>query len=139
MTLSITIPQKASNADYEAVLRPLHEYNVSRAGNPNIRPVVLLLTDEAGTGVGGLWGQIAYDWLVIELLAVPEKYRGAGFGKTLMDQAEEIAKSDGCIGIWLDTFEFQSCEFYAKLGYETFGILDDHPVGQRRFFLQKRI
>ena len=138
MTLRITMLEETTEADYQAVLGPLHAYNISRAGDPNIKPVALLLTDDAGARVGGLWGQIAYNWLVIELLSVPEEYRGAGFGKALMERADEIAQSNDCIGIWLDTFEFQAFEFYAKLGFETFGVLDDHPVGQKRLFLQKR-
>lgn len=138
MTLRITMLEKTTEADYQAVLSPLHAYNVGRAGDPGIETVALLLTDETGVSVGGLWGQIAYNWLVIELLSVPEEYRGAGLGRTLMERANEIAQSRDCIGIWLDTFEFQAFEFYTKLGFETFGVLDDHPLGQKRFFLRKR-
>ena len=54
MTLRLTIPEVPSNADRAAVLAPLHAYNVSRAGDPQIRPVAILLTDEAGNHVGGL-------------------------------------------------------------------------------------
>lgn len=138
MTLRITMSAKPSEADYQAILKPLHEYNIDRAGDPNIRPVALLLTDETGNTVGGLWGQIAYDWFVIELLSVPAECRGTGLGRALMAQADEVAQSNDCIGIWLDTFEFQAFEFYIKLGFETFGVLDDHPVGKNRFFLRKR-
>lgn len=138
MTLRIIMSDKTSEADYQAILKPLHDHNISRAGDPVIRPVALLLTDEAGTSVGGLWGQIAYDWLVIELLSVPEAHRGGGFGRALMARADDIAKSSDCVGIWLDTFEFQAFGFYEKLGFETFGVLEDHPMGRKRFFLQKR-
>jgi GNAT superfamily N-acetyltransferase len=74
----------------------------------------------------------------VELLAVPEEHRGAGYGIRLMEQAERIARVNECIGLWLDTYEFQARGFYEKLGFEVFGTLDDHPVGQRRFFLRKR-
>jgi len=56
-----------------------------------------------------------------------------------MEQAETIAREAGCTGIWLDTYEFQARGFYEKLGYTLFGTLDDYPVGQRRFFMQKRL
>jgi len=139
MTLRINAPQDSSDADYEAILKPLHAYNISHAGDPCIRPVALLLTDDAGNHVGGLWGQCAYDWLCIEILAVPEAHRGRGYGKALVEQAEDIARSNNCIGIWLDTFEFQASGFYEKLSFELFGTLEDHPVGQKRFFLRKRL
>jgi len=137
MTLRITIPDDPTAADRDAVLAPLRAYNVRRGGDP--RPVAVLLTNEAGEHVGGLWGKCAYDWLFVELLAVPEDHRGENQGTALMERAECIARSNGCIGVWLDTYEFQAKGFYEKLGYELFGTLDDHPVGQRRFFLRKRI
>jgi len=137
MTLRTTVPDHPSEADREAVLAPLRAYNVSRAGDAQIRPVAVLLTDEGGEQVGGLWGRCAYDWLFVELLAVPAEHRGGGYGRSLMQQAEAIARTNGCVGIWLDTYEFQACGFYEKLGFEMFGTLDDHPVGFRRFFLRK--
>lgn len=139
MTLLIKQSQKPCDADYEAIFRPLHAHNISCAGDPCIRPIALLLTDEAGNDVGGLWGQCAYNWLVIELLAVPLEHRGRNYGKCLMEQAEDIARLNGCIGVWLDTFEFQATGFYEKLGFEVFGTLDDHPVGQKRVILRKRL
>lgn len=138
MTLHITIPDTPSQADRAAVVAPLRAYNISRAGDPLIRPVAVLLTNELGDHVGGLWGRCAYDWLFVELLAVPEEHRGGGYGKSLMQRGEEIARADGCIGIWLDTYEFQARGFYEKLGFDIFGTLDDHPIGQKRYFLQKR-
>lgn len=54
MSLHITKPDHPSEADREAILTPLRAYNISRAGDPQIRPVALLLTDEHGDHVGGL-------------------------------------------------------------------------------------
>ncbi|MEN3974715.1 GNAT family N-acetyltransferase [Emcibacter sp. SYSU 3D8] len=139
MALRITIPETPSEADREAVLAPLRAYNISRSGDPRIRPVALLLTDEQGDHVGGLWGKIAYDWLFVELLAVPEAHRGKRYGAALMEQAESIARASGCTGIWLDTYEFQARGFYEKLGFQVFGTLEDHPAGQKRYFLRKHL
>jgi GNAT superfamily N-acetyltransferase len=139
MRLRITLPDNPSEADREAILAPLRAYNICKAGDPRVRPVSVLLTDEGGNHVGGLWGKCAYDWLFVELLAVPEQNRGENHGKALMEQAEGIARTNGCIGIWLDTYEFQARGFYEKLGFEVFGELNDHPIGQKRFFLRKRL
>jgi len=138
MTLRITIPEHPSEAHRDAVLAPLRAYNIDRAGDPRFRPIAVMLTNEAGDHLGGLWGRCAYDWLFVELLAVPEDHRGKSYGKTLMEQAEGIARANDCIGIWLDTYEFQARGFYEKLGFEIFGTLEDHPIGQKRFFLCKR-
>lgn len=97
-----------------------------------------LLTDEHGAHIGGLWSKCAYDWLFVELLVVPEEYRGGYYGKSLMSQAEGIARANGYIGLWLNTYEFQARGFYENQGFEVFGTLDGHPIGQKRFFLRKR-
>jgi GNAT superfamily N-acetyltransferase len=125
--------------DRVAILAPLIEFNLRNASPPNLRPLALLLKDQQGNTTGGLWGRTAYDWLFVELLAVPETSRGQGVGAALIRRAEEIAAERGCIGVWLDTFAFQARGFYEKLGYSVFGQLDDHPKGSARYFLSKRL
>lgn len=138
MSLRITIPKDPSETDRQAVGTPLRAYNLSHGGEPRIRPIAILLTNDDGEHVGGLWGKTIYDWLFVEWLAVPEEHRGKSLGRALIQEAENIARASNCVGIWLDTFEFQARGFYEKLGFEVFGTLEDHPVGQRRFFLRKR-
>jgi GNAT superfamily N-acetyltransferase len=139
MALTISIPENPSAEDREAVLAPLRAYNESHAGPPRVEPVAILLTNDDGETVGGLWGKTAYDWLFVEFLAVPEASRGQDLGTALMREAEGVARARGCCGIWLDTFAFQARGFYEKLGFSVFGTLEDHPVGSRRFFLSKRL
>jgi len=86
-----------------------------------------------------MWGATVYGWLFTQLLVVPEHLRGGGIGKELMMQAEREAISRGCHSAWLDTFEFQARGFYEKLGYVSFGELQNYPIGFSRFFLQKSL
>lgn len=140
MTLRITIPDQPSAADCDAVRAVLLPYNLQNGGDFGFRQIALRLTDEDDQSVdGGLWGKIVYDWMFVELLAVPEQSRGQGLGRALMQEAEQMARAHGCVGIWLDTYAFQARGFYEKLGFTLFGTIEDHPVGQRRFFLQKRL
>jgi hypothetical protein len=37
----------------------------------------------------------------------------------------------------LDTFDWQTKEFYLKHGYEVFGVLDDCPPGHKRYYMKK--
>lgn len=138
MAFRLTEPDEPTQADRDAVLAPLRAYNRAQAGDAKTRPVVILVSADNGATEGGLWGRIGYDWLFVELLVVPEVARGTGLGRQLMDRAEAIARDAGCAGVWLDTYEFQARGFYEKLGYDVFGTLEDHPVGQRRYFLKKR-
>jgi GNAT superfamily N-acetyltransferase len=119
------------------ILAPLIEYNTSQAGPGNGKPLVIVLRDGDEQVVGGLWGYTGYDWLFTQLLVVPESYRGTGIGSKIMAMAEAEACSRGCIGAWLDTFEFQARGFYERIGYECFAELPNYPSGYSRFFMKK--
>lgn len=122
----------------DAILDLLLDYNDRAAGPSGYEPVAILLRDpQAGTIVGGLWGQLAYDWLFVELLVVAEPLRGLGHGSKLLREAERIAVSRDAVGVWLDTYSFQARGFYEKLGYALFGELPDHPRGGARYFMRK--
>jgi GNAT superfamily N-acetyltransferase len=99
----------------------------------------LLLKDSVGKADGGLTARIGFGWMFVELLFVPERLRGQGMGRQLMEKAEDVAREHGCIGIWLDTFTFQAPSFYQKLGYIVFGEIENYPPGSSRFFLHKHL
>jgi GNAT superfamily N-acetyltransferase len=122
----------------ELILAGLASFNVTQAGPGGHRPICFLVRDEESGAVGGLWGTTAYDWLIVELLFVPESLRGRGTGAALIRRAEEEARRRGCIGAWLDTFSFQARGFYERLGYELSGRIPDHPIGGARYFMMKR-
>ena len=66
---------------------------------------------------------------------MPEDLRGQGVGTRAHAARRGLGRAtQGLIGIWLDTFEFQARGFYEKLGFTVFGTLEDHPVGSRRYF-----
>jgi GNAT superfamily N-acetyltransferase len=115
-------------------------YNESKTGPSGFAPLALTLNDPAtGTLIGGLWGRTVYDWLFVELLFVPESMRGQGIGSALLRRAEETALARECIGVCLDSFDFQAPDFYRKLGYEEFAALDSPRRGFKRHFLAKRL
>jgi ribosomal protein S18 acetylase RimI-like enzyme len=96
-----------------------------------------LSRDEAGALRAGVMGTVSWGWLFVEAVWVSEALRGRGVGRTLMEAAERHARDCGCHSVWLDTFQAQ--DFYLRLGYETFGVLDDYPRGQRRAFMRKAL
>ncbi|HVJ52007.1 MAG TPA: GNAT family N-acetyltransferase [Aliidongia sp.] len=138
MNYELVILEQPGPEDREAILAPLVRYNQQKAPAVRAEPLVISVRGADGQAMGGLWGRTGYDWLFIELLVVPEALRGQKVGTTIMRQAEAIARERGCIGAWLDTFEFQARGFYEKLGYRVFGEIGDYPRGSARYFLQKR-
>ena len=139
MTLRIERSQNPTDEEREAILTPLRAYNEAQAGPPNAQLLALLIRDDNGEILGGLYGRFFYQWLFIELLSVPEQARGQGMGSKLMQMAEDLAREKECVGIWLDTFDFQAPEFYKRLGYSELGQIADYPPGHKRFFFQKRL
>lgn len=135
--ITTRIIAEPTEADHGAILNPLLAFNQSKTGDDRYRPLAITLSDEAGQVVGGLWAKSYYDWLFVELLFVPETLRGRRLGSGLLRQAEDWARNEGCIGIWLDTFTFQAPGFYEKQGYILFGAIGDYPRGHRRMFFHK--
>lgn len=136
----IVVPETPSDQDRAAVLNALIAHNEKAAGPSGFQQVCVLVEDPAtGVAIGGLWGRITYDWLFVELLALPESSRHAGLGSEVLTRAEAIARDRGCAGVWLDTYTFQAPDFYRKHGYVLFGSIADHPRGSQRLFFQKML
>jgi GNAT superfamily N-acetyltransferase len=137
MPIKMETANPASDADHDAIFRPLLAFNETRA-TADYEPFAIRLRDDAGDIVGGLFARRFYRWLFVELLFVPDAARRMGLGSTMLLQAEQYAREKGCVGVWLDTFSFQAPNFYPKLGFTRFGALEDYPPGSTRFFFQKR-
>ncbi len=137
--VDIALKLNPDQAEVDAVVNGLIAYNRAAYEGPSgWQPVAFFLRGEAGEVTGGLSGYALFDWLFVQFLHVPEVLRGRGVGTELMNQAEAWSRERGLIGMWLDTFDFQARPFYEKLGFETFGTLDDHPIGGHRYFMSKR-
>lgn len=135
----VSVEPNALQQDVESVQSGLRTYNVAFIGDPNEKPVQVFLRDGEGNVVGGLLGHIKWRWMYIAKLWIAESSRGEGHGASLMVAAEEYARQMGCIGSYLDTFEYQARPFYEKLGYKVFGTLEDYPPEYRQFYLSKRL
>lgn len=139
MTLRIELSKNATAEEREAILTPLRAYNAAKAGATVSEQIALLVRNDSDEILGGLYGRVFYQWFFIELLSVPELARGQGMGSKLMQMAEDLAREKKCVGMWLDTFEFQAPEFYRKCGYSEIGHIADYPPGYKHFFFQKRL
>lgn len=127
-------------ATREAVIAGLSAHNASRVGPRNGEPLALSLRDEAGIIVGGLIGELKWQWLHVDLLWIDESQRGAGHGEGLMALAEATARDHGARGVYLSTMSIQAPGFYPKLGYKPCGEMADYPVaGQTLFHFAKAL
>jgi GNAT superfamily N-acetyltransferase len=137
--LHIVFEPYASDTLKQFVINGVDNHNIAAAGDSAYYPVALFLKDEREEVLGGLLGQIWGRWLHVTYLWVAEPARKKGNATKLMTAAEQYAVERGCIGVFLDTFSFQARPLYEKLGYEVFGVLEDHPPGHSQFFMKKRL
>ena len=108
MTPEILVTDTPGEVAYDTILWGIRTYNESQTGPGGHRLLAVLVKDEDGKPLGGLWGTTGWQWLFVHLLWLPEKLRGAGLGRDLLRRAEAEAVARGCGNVWLDTFSFQA-------------------------------
>ena len=136
--ISLKIHDKPDVAHKKLLLGLLIEYNNAAVGDRCWKSLFVAV-EENNKVIGGLWGRTSNLWLVVELMIIPEPYRGRGHGKELMLRAEKLAIKRGCQNSWLDSYSYQAPNFYKSLGYEPFGKLENFPSGHNRVFMKKTL
>lgn len=131
--------EKPEDAAWGVIGQGLDAFNIQIAGDYNFQRVCFALQTSDNTIVGGVLGELFWDWFHIDLLWIPEELRGHGYGHQLLLKIEEEAQKRGAKNIFLDTFSFQAPEFYKKHGYQIFGELKDFPPGHQRYFFTKQL
>jgi len=126
--------------DLKRIDRGLHEFDASFLGESVIMDydkLAVFARDEEGNVIGGLHGELVWEWFYIKTMWVEDDYRGYAIGTRLLSMAEEAAASRGFHKVHLETTGFQALGFYLKNGYEVFGKLEGKPTGTTWYFLKK--
>ena len=129
--------EKPEESAWGIIGRGLGAFNKQMAGEDNFQRLCFALFAPDRSIIGGVIGELYWDWLHVDLLWVPEELRGRGYGDRLLAAIEEEARRRGGKNVFLDTFSFQAPDFYRQRGYRIFGKLDDFPAGHRRCFFTK--
>ena len=101
--------------------------------------ISLVLKNSSGTIVGGVITSMLTGVMHLEVLWIDEMYRGRGYGKALVLQAESIAKEKGYPASQTWTFSFQAPEFYQRIGYKLVGTFDGYTDGITEHILRKKL
>lgn len=114
----------------------------THTANKNAPPFVpetfcLVAEDDQGSVQGTAYGDIVWDWMYVSVLYVDEAARGQDLGTKLMREAENLARGKGLVGIYLTTQDWQAMDFYPKLGFEAYAVIDDFPKGFKRYCFRK--
>ena len=114
-------------------------FNQQQAGPDNAKNLCFVVKAPDGEVMGGVIGTTYWNWLSVELMWLKEELRGLGYGRKLLQLAEEEGRRRGATHAHLDTFTFQAPGFYEKHGYQVFGELKDFPPGHTRYYLVKEL
>jgi len=129
----------ASESLKQVVVDHLDLYNVGTTGITEYSPVNLFLRDQADEVLGGLLGAVWGGVLFVRILWVAQALRGRGYGRRLLEMAEQRAVERGCRQVFLDTHSFQAPGFYERQGYQIYARADNWPVGHAHYFLRKEL
>lgn len=99
----------------------------------------LVLKDHDGNIVGGIMTSTLYWAQYLEVLWVDDKYRGLGYGRDLVLEAERLAKKNGCLASQTYMFSFQAPDFYQTIGYKLIATYDGYFNGITELILMKRL
>ena len=135
----IALSADVASEDRDAVIDGLVAFNAEHGYPWPWLDLSFVLRDTGGRVVGGILAETNAGWCFVKGLWVAEEHRTRGYGSQLLAAAESAARERGCIGVYLDTYDFQARPFYERHGYTVFGVLPDMPPGGTKYYLAKRL
>ncbi|MBU0997834.1 MAG: GNAT family N-acetyltransferase [Firmicutes bacterium] len=121
----------------DLIHQKIREYN--RQFFSDTEDLSLYLSDDDDQWIGGIVASRTHDGIDIEFLFVEESFRGMGYGTFLLQSIEKKAVELHVKRIMLNTYEFQSLDFYLKNGYLVFGQLSPCFKEYSQYFLKKEM
>jgi GNAT superfamily N-acetyltransferase len=126
-------------ADLQFLEDRLYEYNRQQTGRDDGQLFAFFIRDEKEQILAGLSGWTWAEACEIQSLWVHPDWRGRGYGRKLLESAEQEARAHGCQVILLTSYSFQAPAFYQKCGYELAWQLNDFPPRHAHCVLVKRL
>ena len=136
-----TIP--CTEDDEELIYGKLTEINhavVPPCEGTEEEELVFKIENGEGTVIAGCnVGINNWQFAILDILWVDEKYRGQGLGSALIREAEKAARERNCYAMLLGTYDFQALPLYKKHGYMLCATIKDWPKGHENYTLMKRL
>jgi GNAT superfamily N-acetyltransferase len=117
----------------------IYEHNAACTSRDDGKLFSKLIYDGEDRLIAGITGWTWAGACEITLFWVNDDYRKKGYGKMLLDAAEEEALKEKCKVILLRSYSFQAPQFYLKHGYKLEYETRDFPPGHNYFCLIKRL
>ena len=99
----------------------------------------VFLKNDAGQVLGGVQAAFDTESVYIDRLWVDDTLRNKGYGKQLLNVAEQEAIQQGCSLSTVNTWDFQAEGFYLKNGYARIGEIKNYWKGHSMIYLRKTL
>lgn len=136
------IISKPSDDDMEKFEKGFEAFNLKQTNGEYNSPeewLSLVLKDHEENIVGGILTSTLFWAQYLEVLWVDERYRGLGYGRDLIEEAEKLAKRNGCVASQTYTFSWQGGDFYQAVGYNLIANYEGYVGGITELILSKRL
>jgi len=133
----LTVLDAPDRGDVQYLYDRINEFNMSRTGITDVRPLAVFVRDDRTEIVAGVHGWTWGGCCEVKTLWVHEQWRGLDLGTRLIAAVENEARARGARQIVLSTHSFQAPDFYRRLGFEPIGHFEDYPVGYQSIYLRK--
>ena len=125
--------------DYKVLSAGMLRYH-RELGHPRTSETInIFLKDSKHQVHGGIIGTVLWNGLEINSLWVAESLRGQNYGRKLVEALEKEGEKRGCTLIYTNTFTWQAPGFYEKLGFKSYGQLDNFPPGNSLIYYSKNL
>ena len=111
----------------------------SHADETEKRKIAAYASDDSGTMVAGLIGEIINGRLYMEDLWVSPAVRNCGVGTRLLKSLEEYAKKNRIVHLRLHTSSAEALAFYRRRGYRVLNALNTAAGGRGFYRLKKEL
>ena len=135
--IEIRYPDYPSVDDTTYVYQQFRAFNDQQSGIFPSKELHLFAYAPDQQLIGGLFGDISWGWLHVNIMWVAEPFRHHGIGTELMDRAEAEAAAMGVHQAYLETTDFQAVGLYEKRGYQVFAQLENQPPGHICYYMKK--
>ncbi|HEX6289051.1 MAG TPA: GNAT family N-acetyltransferase [Herpetosiphonaceae bacterium] len=135
--VTVEMTERPSNEALGLIVNGVRSYNYAMRGHEAPRPVAFFLRDQDSRIVGGVSGDLWGRSVHVSAMWVDERYRGQGYGASLLRELEAYAAARGHVLAYVETLSYQAAPFYQKQGYRVFGALEGIAEDCTYFFLRK--
>lgn len=126
-------------ADEKILFNGINDDAAKKKGMERVKPFRIYIKDSTQSVLAGATGVTRYGCLYVNLLWVKESFRGRGFGKKLMQEAEKIAQERKCTFATVNTMDWEALSFYQSIGYRIEFVREGFDKASKMYMLRKKL